>query len=81
MNVPSFGIGRSPQKLKNIANYTVSNWKFIQAIEHNFFSSPQNCSIAALYVYLTLRRGINFEEGWISWCDEALALLASWQDT
>ncbi len=49
-----------------------------QAIERNFFSSPQDCAIEAQFAYLTLRRGINFEQGWIEWCDEATELLKSW---
>ncbi|MFN9208689.1 MAG: PadR family transcriptional regulator, partial [Pseudanabaena sp.] len=31
------------------------------------------------FAYLTLRRGISFEQGWIDWCDEALNLVATWQ--
>jgi len=49
-----------------------------QAIERNFFSSPQDCAIESRFAYLTLRRGINFEEGWIEWCDESIEILKSW---
>ena len=49
-----------------------------QAIECNFFSSPQDCPKESRFAYLTLRRGINFEQGWIDWCDEALELLDAW---
>jgi DNA-binding PadR family transcriptional regulator len=49
-----------------------------QAIERNFFSSPQDCSKESRFGYLTLRRGINFEQGWLNWCDEVLELLESW---
>lgn len=69
------------QKIKEHRQLHSQQLEIYQAIERNFFSSPQNCAITARYAYLTLRRGINFEEGWISWCDEALALLASWQGT
>jgi len=50
------------------------------AIERNFFSSMQERSRAAQFAYLTLRRGVNFEQGWIDWCDEALELLKAWGD-
>jgi DNA-binding PadR family transcriptional regulator len=50
-----------------------------QAIERNFFSSPQDCPKESRFAYLTLRRGINFEQGWIDWCTEALELLDTWE--
>jgi len=49
-----------------------------EAIEHNFFSSLKDCPKELRFAYLTLRRGINFEKGWIDWCEEALQLLADW---
>ena len=49
-----------------------------QAIKHNFFECPKNCPTKARFAYLTLRRGINFEQGWIDWCNEALDLLQNW---
>ena len=49
-----------------------------QAIEHNFFECPKNCPPKARFAYLTLRRGTNFEQGWIDWCNEALDLLQNW---
>ncbi|AFY75267.1 putative transcriptional regulator [Synechococcus sp. PCC 7502] len=51
-----------------------------RAIERNFFSSSQDCPKESRFAYLTLRRGINFEKGWIDWCDETLGLLASWHE-
>ncbi|ELS31583.1 MULTISPECIES: PadR family transcriptional regulator [Pseudanabaena] len=47
-----------------------------QAIERNFFSDLQSCSRVSRFAYLTLRRGIIFEQGWITWCDEVLPLVA-----
>lgn len=50
-------------------------------IEHQFFSGfPQAyeqsaATLKPLFAYLTLRRGIGFEQGWLDWCDEAIALL------
>lgn len=50
-----------------------------EAIERNFFTTPKNCPIESRFAYLTLRRGINFEKGWIDWCEEAFELLDSWK--
>jgi DNA-binding PadR family transcriptional regulator len=50
-----------------------------EAIESSFFASPQDCALASRFAYLTLRRGINFEKGWLDWCDEAMELLKIWQ--
>ncbi len=33
-------------------------------------------SIDEQFIYLTLRRGIRYEEDWIAWCDEVLEFLA-----
>ena len=51
-----------------------------QAIERNFFSSSQDGQREYRFAYLTLRRGINFEQDWIDWCNEALALLETWHE-
>ncbi len=49
-----------------------------QVIEQHFFANLDDCPYTARFAYLTLRRGIAFEQGWVNWCDEALSLLASW---
>jgi DNA-binding PadR family transcriptional regulator len=51
-----------------------------QAIENNFFASPKDCPQESRFAYLTLRRGIGFEQSWIDWCDEVLGLLATWHE-
>jgi DNA-binding PadR family transcriptional regulator len=51
-----------------------------RAIENNFFTSPKDCPQESRFAYLTLRRGIGFEQGWIDWCDEVLGLLVSWHE-
>lgn len=66
------------KKFKTIVNYISNNSKFIRRSRVTFFSSPQNCSKESRFGYLTLRRGINFEQGWLDWCDEVLELLGSW---
>jgi DNA-binding PadR family transcriptional regulator len=49
-----------------------------RAIERNFFANPHACDSKSRFAYLTLRRGIHFEQGWIDWCNEALTLLDTW---
>ena len=50
-------------------------------IEQQFFSGFPQCHAQStgefklLFAYLTLRRGISFEQGWLDWCDEAIGLL------
>ncbi len=52
-----------------------------QEIEQQFFSGFPECyaqssgKFKLLFAYLTLRRGIGFEQGWLDWCDEAIAIL------
>jgi len=60
------------QQIKDHRQLHQQQLETYQAIERNFFSSPQNCQKEYRFAYLTLRRGINFEQGWIDWCDEAL---------
>ncbi len=39
-------------------------------------SDEKEMCIQGEYRYLTLRRGIRYEQNWIEWCDEVLAFLA-----
>ncbi|MFM7888070.1 MAG: PadR family transcriptional regulator [Pseudanabaena sp.] len=68
------------QKIKDHRQLHQQQLEIYQAIERNFFISPQNCQREYRFAYLTLRRGINFEQGWIDWCYEALALLETWHE-
>lgn len=46
-----------------------------QAMEQCFLSQD-NPTPEELARYLTLRRGIRYEESWVSWCDEVMTILA-----
>lgn len=46
-----------------------------QAIEERLFPDVEALSTQATYQYLTLRSGIQHEQGWLRWCDEAIATL------
>ncbi|NUN63752.1 PadR family transcriptional regulator [Pseudanabaena biceps] len=67
------------QKITSHRQLHQQQLEIYQAIERNFFSSPQDCAKESRFAYLTLRRGINFEKGWIDWCDEVMELLANWK--
>ena len=45
-----------------------------QAMEACYKADP-NPSLQGQYRYLTLRRGLRYEQDWIDWCDEVLAFL------
>ncbi|HEY9827641.1 MAG TPA: PadR family transcriptional regulator [Stenomitos sp.] len=42
-------------------------------IEQTFCSDPKTLSDHDRFRYLTLRNGIYFEQGWLAWCEEAIA--------
>lgn len=67
------------QKIKYHRQLHQQQLETYQAIESNFFSHPEKCNIESRFAYLTLRRGINFEKGWLDWCDEVLSILITWQ--
>lgn len=46
-----------------------------RAIAARFFPNPDDLSVAATYQYLTLRNGLLYEAGWLTWCEEAIATL------
>jgi predicted solute-binding protein len=49
-------------------------------IAKEFYSEPEQLSIAQKYRYLVLRRGIRYEEDYIAWCNEVLELFANHAD-
>ncbi len=48
-----------------------------RTIEQQYFSAPEAMSIAARFQYITLRNGMQYETGWLTWCDETLATLST----
>ncbi len=44
-----------------------------RGLEAKFFAEPEALTIADKYRYITLRNGINYETGWLAWCEEALS--------
>jgi DNA-binding PadR family transcriptional regulator len=60
------------QKIQHHRKLHVDQLATYHAIEQQFFAEPKKCDRKARFAYLTLRRGIHFEQGWIDWCDEVL---------
>ena len=50
-----------------------------QAIEDRLFPDTTALSLKATYPYLTLRNGIQLEQAWLRWCDDAIATLSTFQ--
>ncbi|WP_008312040.1 PadR family transcriptional regulator [Leptolyngbya sp. PCC 6406] len=46
-----------------------------ESIATQFFPNPAVLSARATHQYLTLRHGIQYEQGWLTWCEEAIATL------
>jgi hypothetical protein len=55
----------------------LSRYKAYKVIEGQQFGSPKGLPLAQKYQYLTLRRGLTYEKGWLSWFNEAIRLLES----
>lgn len=53
----------------------LDNLHEMKAIEQLEYPDIPALSTEKKFRYLTLRRGIRFEEDWIAWCDEAIALI------
>jgi DNA-binding PadR family transcriptional regulator len=47
-----------------------------QQIETKYFKNPEFCESTDQLRYLTLLNGIQFERGWLNWCEQAIAMLA-----
>ncbi|NJR66994.1 MAG: PadR family transcriptional regulator [Leptolyngbyaceae cyanobacterium CRU_2_3] len=46
-----------------------------QQIQRNAYANPENLSEKELFHYLTLCGGIQYEQGWLNWCEEAISIL------
>ena len=51
-----------------------------QTLEEQLFPDTTELSKKQTYQHLTLRNGIQSEQGWLRWCDEAIAALQSFED-
>jgi DNA-binding PadR family transcriptional regulator len=47
-----------------------------QQIQHNAFANPDNLSEKELFRYLSLCNGIQFEIGWLAWCEQAISAIS-----
>ena len=51
-----------------------------QTIEDRLFPDVEALTRKSTYPYLTLRNGIQLEQAWLRWCDEAIATLNTFQN-
>lgn len=51
-----------------------------QTIEDRLFPDAEALTKEATYPYLTLRNGIQLEQAWLRWCDDAIATLNALQN-
>lgn len=49
--------------------------RIYQDIEQQYFQNPQALPQEDKFQYLTLRKGIGYEQDWIAWCNESIELL------
>lgn len=47
-----------------------------QEIEQKHFQDPPKLSEEMKFNYVTLQRGIHYERGWLSWCDQMIPFLS-----
>ncbi|MBW4614548.1 MAG: PadR family transcriptional regulator [Desmonostoc vinosum HA7617-LM4] len=45
-------------------------------LEQQYFQHPENLSESAQFQYLTLMNGISYEQSWLAWYEQAIALLS-----
>lgn len=62
------------QQLEEQRSLHTENLATYRTIE-KLFSSPDELPLRLRCQYLTLRNGIHYETGWLTWCDEAIEQL------
>lgn len=70
-------VSKSPllQELEQHRSQHQQRLAVYRQIEQQFFSNPELLAIEEKFRYLTLRNGINYEMGWLAWCEEAIATI------
>jgi DNA-binding PadR family transcriptional regulator len=64
------------QELEHHRSQHQANLDAYLQIEDKFFKNPELCESIDQLRYLTLLNGIQFERGWLTWCEKAIATLA-----
>lgn len=49
--------------------------EYYREMERSHFADPAHLPLEDRYAYLPLRRGLTYEQGWVEWCDEAIACI------
>ncbi len=65
------------QELEHHQSQHQANLDAYHQIEAQFFKNPELCNAPSDRLrYLTLLNGIQFETGWLTWCEQAIEMLA-----
>jgi DNA-binding PadR family transcriptional regulator len=64
------------QELEHHQSQHQANLDAYRRIEDKYFKNPELCESIDQLRYLTLLNGIQFERGWLTWCEKAIAALA-----
>jgi DNA-binding PadR family transcriptional regulator len=67
--------GELVQLLRQQRSLHAENLATYETIAQQFFAEPETLSLEMRCQYLTLRAGIHYETGWLTWFDEAIAQL------
>jgi DNA-binding PadR family transcriptional regulator len=63
------------QELQEHRSFHQERLATYEQIQRNAYTNPENLLEKELFRYLTLCGGIQYERGWLSWCEEAIAML------
>ncbi|WP_421657172.1 PadR family transcriptional regulator [Leptothermofonsia sp. ETS-13] len=63
------------QELEHHRQQHLKQLSIYQTIEKSYFQNLESLPSERKFQYLTLRRGIQYETGWLEWCEEAMSLL------
>ena len=73
-------IARLIEEFQRHRQFHVEKLNTFLNIEQEYYQQPKTLEIADKYRYLVLRRGIRYEQDYIGWCDEVLALFSTDSD-
>ncbi len=70
--VPSPIVIREIERRRQLHSEMVQN---VKKLDEYFAQHLDSLELKDLYMHLIIRRGIRYQEGWVAWCDEALAAI------
>ncbi|MEM6839760.1 MAG: PadR family transcriptional regulator, partial [Cyanobacteria bacterium P01_C01_bin.120] len=70
-HMPNDSLMHELQRRRQLHQTQLSSYQEMEA----YFQSQLDLPLQEQYRYLTLRRGLRYEQDWIAWCDEVLTFL------